>query len=155
MISTHTPLSPVAPSPTHRKTSLALQLDTKPPETGVISPSLPIEQPTHLFREPLLVSPSGSHTPKSLSPVASPLARSPVASTGTPTSPSAPVQPDRKPPIPPPKPVVIQERSSDQLKAETESKEDSSTDSSEDSLTSDAESTDLQDEARDTFDTSE
>lgn len=78
-----------------------------------------------------------------------------MASTGTPTSPSAPVQPDRKPPIPPPKPVVIQERSSDQLKAETESKEDSSTDSSEDSLTSDAESTDLQDEARDTFDTSE
>ena len=154
MISAHTPLSPVAPSPTHRKTSLNLQLDTKPAETGVISPSLPIEQPTHLFQEPLLVSSLGSHTPKSLSPVASPVTTSSVASTGTPTPLSAPVQAGRKPPIAPPKPVVVQERSSGQLKAETESKEDSSSESSEDSLTSDAESIDLQDEARDTFDTS-
>ena len=149
LISTHTPLAPVAPSPTHRKTNLTLQLDTKPAEIGVISPSLPIE-PTHLFREPLLVSPSGSHTPKSVSPVASPVVTSPVASTNSPTSPSVPVQTDRKPPRASAKPEVVQERSSKQFKAE----EDSSSESSEDSLTSDNDSIDLQDEARDTFDTS-
>ena len=144
----HTPLSPVAPSPSHRKTSLTLQLGTKLTEGSISSPSLPNE---HLFREPILVSPRGSHTPKSLSPVASPVTTTPVATT---SAPSAPVQTDRKPPIPPAKLEVMQERSNDQLKAETESKEDSSIDSSEDSLTSEDESMDLQDEARDTFDTS-
>jgi hypothetical protein len=75
------------------------------------------------------------------------------------SGPSAPVQTDRKPSsaiAPDPsnsKPEVVQERSRGQLngEAESEGKEDSS---SEESLTSDAESTDLQDEARDTFDTS-
>ena len=163
--SAHTaPLSPVAPSPIHRKTSLTLQLDAKSAtERGVVSPSLrpAVEQPTHLFREPLLVSPLGpGHTskPLSLSPIASPVGTSPVASMSTPTSaPSAPAETDRQSLIAPVKPEVVQEGSSDQRlinKAERESKEDLSSESSEESQTSDAESTDLQDEARDTFDTS-
>ena len=153
-----TPLSPMAPSPANRKTSLTLQLDAKPAESGVISPLLmPVEQPTHLFREPLLVSPSGSCGTKSLSPVASPVATSPV--TASPASPSAPVQTEQKPSSiasSNSKPEVVQERSRGQLRAEAEreGKDDASSESSEESVTSDAESTDLQDEARDTFDTS-
>ena len=134
-------------------------------ESDATSPSLPMERPTRSFREPLFVSSPGFHVPKSLSPVASPVATSPVAaatspvaSTATPTSPlSAPVQAaaNRRPPIPSAKPDEgVQERTSDRLKAERESKEDSSSESSDESLTSDAESTDLLDEARDTFDTS-
>lgn len=89
--------------------------------------------------------------PKSLSPVTSPVATTPVTSISTP---SAPVHTDRRPPVPPAKLEVIQEISNNQLKGETASREDSSSDSSEDSLTSEDESVDLQDEARDTFDTS-
>ena len=73
------------------------------------------------------------------------------------SAPSAPAETDRQSLIAPVKPEVVQEGSSDQQlinKAERESKEDFSSESSEESQTSDAESTDLQDEARDTFDTS-
>lgn len=151
-----TPLSPMALSPTHRKTSLTLQLDARPAESGIISPSLmPVEQPTHLFREPLLVSPSESRNSKPLLPVASPVAISPVSA-----SPASPSAPEKKPSSIAPsnsKAEVVQERSRGQPKAEaerSEGKDDSSNESSEDSATSDAESTDFQDEARDTFDTS-
>ena len=51
---------------------------------------------------------------------------------------------------------MVQEISRGQLRIEPEreGKDDASSESSEESVTSDAESTDLQDEARDTFDTS-
>ena len=131
-----------------------MQLDTKPAEIHE-SPSIStsIERPTHLSREPLLVSP-GSHTLKSLSPIPSPVAVAPAASVTTPTAPAALQTTERKPPIPPAaQRATSQERLSDQLKAESESREDLSSESSDESLTSDSESMDLQEEARDTFDT--